>query len=65
MIQAKKQPIERLRLADLGLAPEFTVPTQEVTSIEFATERQAGALIEDSAAAPLRIVEFLRAAKVV
>jgi electron transfer flavoprotein beta subunit len=65
MILAKKQPIERLRLADLGLAPELTVATQEVTSIEFAAERQPGELIENSAVAPARIVEFLREAKVV
>jgi electron transfer flavoprotein beta subunit len=65
MIQAKKHQIERLSLADLDVAHDLIVPTQEVTSIQFGTERQPGELIEDSAVAPIRLAQFLREAKVV
>ena len=65
MIQAKKHPIQRLSLANLGVPPDLTVPSQEVTSIQFGAERQPGELIEDAAQGPVRIAQFLREAKVV
>ena len=64
-IQAKKKPIERLSLVDLGLDSDLVRPTQAVAAIEFGLEKQAGEVIEDSAEAPVRIARFLSEAKVV
>ena len=58
-IEAKKKPIERLSLADLGLDADDVRPTQHVTSVEIAPEQQAGELI-DEAEAPGRIVRCSR-----
>jgi electron transfer flavoprotein beta subunit len=63
--QAKEKPLERLTLADLGLGPDDVRPTQHVTAVEIAPERQAGELIEDETEAPARIVELLVEAKVI
>jgi electron transfer flavoprotein beta subunit len=58
-LQAKKKPLERLSLADLGLSPANVAPWQEVTSVDIAAQKQAGELVEDEADAPARIVQFL------
>ena len=58
-IQAKKKPLERLSLADLGLSPADVEPWQQVTSVDIAAQKQAGELVEDEAEAPARIVRFL------
>jgi electron transfer flavoprotein beta subunit len=58
-LQAKKKPLERLSLADLGLSPANVEPWQEVTSVDIAAQKQAGELVEDEADAPARIVHFL------
>lgn len=63
-IEAKKKPIERLSLADLGLDGDDVGPTQRVTSVEIAPEKQPGELI-DEAEAPRRIVRLLEEASVV
>ncbi len=57
-IRAKRKPIERLSLAELGLDAELR-PAQEVTSVEIAPHKQAGELVESEAEAPARIVRFL------
>jgi electron transfer flavoprotein beta subunit len=64
-IQAKRKPVERLSLADLGLDAAAVAASQHVTAIEIAAEKQAGELIEDEAGAPARILQLLREAGVV
>jgi len=64
-IQAKKKPLERLSLADLGLSPAAVEATQRVAAVEIAAQKQAGELVEDEAEAPARIVRFLVDAGVV
>lgn len=64
-IEAKKKPIERLTLAALGLPPADVLPTQRVTAVEIAPEKQAGELVEDEDEAPRRIVQLLEEAGVV
>jgi electron transfer flavoprotein beta subunit len=56
---ARKKPLERLSLADLGLSPGDVEPRQRVTAVEIAAQKQAGELVEDEADAPVRIVRFL------
>ena len=56
---AKKKPLERLSLADLGLSPADVEARQQVTAVEIAAQKQAGELVEDEAEAPGRIVHFL------
>jgi electron transfer flavoprotein beta subunit len=63
MIEAKKKPIERLTLAALGLHPADVPPTQHVTAVEIAAERQAGEQV-DEGDAPRRIVQLLEEAGV-
>ena len=58
-IEAKRKPIERLSLAAVGLQPADARPTQRVTAVEIAPERQAGELVEDEGEAPRRIVQLL------
>jgi electron transfer flavoprotein beta subunit len=65
MIQARRKPMVRWSLADLGIDPKLAVPTQEVTAIEFGLERQSGDLVEDPAQAPARVLRLLTKAKVV
>lgn len=65
IMQAKQKPLERLTLADLGLSAGEVAATQEVIGVEPVAERTAGELVEDSAEAPARIVEFLKKAKVI
>jgi electron transfer flavoprotein beta subunit len=62
-IEAKKKPIERLSLAALGLQPADALPTQRVTAVAIAAERQAGDLVEEDDA-PRRIVKLLEEAGV-
>jgi len=65
MIQARKKPIERLSLADLGLFVDDVGATQRVTAVEIAPERQAGELVEDATVAPGRILALLEEAKAI
>jgi electron transfer flavoprotein beta subunit len=64
-IEAKKKPLEQLSLADIGLSADEVRPTQHVTAVEIAPEKQAGELIEDEAEAPDRIVRLLEQASAV
>jgi electron transfer flavoprotein beta subunit len=63
-IQAKKKPIERLSLADLGLTADDVRATQRVTAVEIAPEKEPGELVEDESSAPQRIVRLLEEAQV-
>jgi electron transfer flavoprotein beta subunit len=58
-LQAKKKPLERLSLADVGLSPTDVEPRQQVAAVEIAAQREAGELVEDDGEAPARIVRFL------
>jgi len=64
-IAAKKTPVERLTLSDLGLAPADVRAAHDVTAIEIAAQKKAGELVEDAAEAPGRIRRVLEEAKVV
>jgi electron transfer flavoprotein beta subunit len=65
IMQAKQKPLDTLTVADLGLTPDEVKPTQEVIGVEPVAEREAGAIVEDPAEAPARIVDFLAKAKVI
>ena len=62
IMDAKKKPVEKLTLADLGVAAAVT---QQVVAVEDAAARSGGSVIEDDGQAHLRIVELLEARKVV
>jgi electron transfer flavoprotein beta subunit len=64
LLQAKRKAIERLSLAELGLPEDEVRPTQRVTAIEIAPEKEPGELVEDAGAAVRRIVDLLAEAKV-
>lgn len=59
MIAAKRRPLERLTIDDLGLTANDLRTTQTVTAIEFGRDREPGALVEDPTLAAARIVQFL------
>jgi electron transfer flavoprotein beta subunit len=61
-IEAKKKVVARLMLADLGLSADDVRPTQQVTAVEIAPEKQAGELVEDEPGARSRIVQLLERA---
>jgi electron transfer flavoprotein beta subunit len=63
-IRAKKKPVERLSLSDLGLTAEDVRATQWVTAVEIAPEKDPGEIVEDEAAALQRLVRLLEEAKV-
>jgi len=65
IMQSKQKPVETLSLSDLGLSAEDARSTQEVTGVEPAPMRQGGEVLEDASAAPARIVEILKEAKVI
>jgi electron transfer flavoprotein beta subunit len=62
-IEAKRRPMERLSLAELGLEP--MPATQRVVSVEIAPEREAGELLDDETEAPRRVMQLLAEAGVV
>lgn len=55
---ARKKPIDVVSLADLGLGPAAVRPTQSVSSIEIAPEREVGEVVGEAEGAD-RIVELL------
>lgn len=62
--EARRKRVELLRLADLGLAPETVGEPGAATALaglDTPPPRRAATVIEDVAAAPDRIVEFLAA----
>ncbi len=64
LIQAKRRPIERLSLAELGVLEDDVRASQRVTAIDIAPEKEPGELVDDAEAAVGRIVGLLTAAKV-
>lgn len=65
IMAAKNKPVEQLSLADLGFTPEDVAPTQKVTGVEDAPERQAGEMVTEEEEAPGRVARFLKEAKVI
>jgi electron transfer flavoprotein beta subunit len=63
-LRAKRMPIERLSLAELGVDAADVRATHEVTAVEIAPARAAGELVDVEAEAPVRIVRLLEAARV-
>ncbi|HEY2936345.1 MAG TPA: electron transfer flavoprotein subunit beta/FixA family protein [Gaiellaceae bacterium] len=63
-IQAKRRPIERLSLADVGLTAADVRPLQRVSAVEIAPDKEPGELVEDETGALARIVHLLEEAKV-
>jgi electron transfer flavoprotein alpha/beta subunit len=64
-MQAKQKPVERHTIADLGLTEDAVRPTQTVSAVEPAPERQAGEVIEDGDETAGRVVQVLKEAKVI
>jgi electron transfer flavoprotein beta subunit len=63
IMAAKSKPVDRLAVADLGLAQ--LDPGQAIVSVQPAEQRKAGEVIEDDGTAAHRLVEFLAAKKVI
>ncbi len=62
IMQAKNKPVDRLRIADLGIAAErvgWAGAGQEITDVAEAPERAAGEIVVDEGDAHERIVAFL------
>ena len=65
IMAAKSKPVERFTLADLGLTAESVEPTQTVSGVQDAPERQAGEVVEDGEEAVQKVVQILKEAKVI
>jgi electron transfer flavoprotein beta subunit len=64
IMAAKRKPMERLSLADLGLSAADVAVGQEIKEVVPAEERKAGEVIHDAGDAAARIADFLAEAKV-
>ncbi len=65
IMQAKQKPVERLALADLGLATGDVAPMQRVLSAQAAEQKGPGEVLQADDAAIARVVELLAQAKVI
>ena len=65
VMAAKQKPLERLSLADLGLAADHVAPTQSVVEVRDAPAKAAGEIVEAGDDAVARIVALLADAKVI
>ena len=65
IMQAKSKPLDRLSLADLGVAAADVVPSQSVAAVEAAPEKPGGEIVEAGDDAIARIVDLLAEAKVI
>ena len=61
-ILAKRKPVERLSLADLGLDASELAWTQIVAAVEIAPEREAGEIVDDPAEGFRRVARVVREA---
>ncbi len=61
-ILAKRKPVERLSLADLGLDASELAWTQIVAAVEIAPEREAGEIVDDPAEGVRRVARVVREA---
>jgi len=65
VMQAKQKPVDRLSLADLGLAAAAVNALQEVVAVQDAPEKAAGRVIAGDADAAGAIADLLADAKVI
>ena len=68
IMQAKKKPVDRLGIAELGIASDsvgWTGAGQEIVKVMDAPPREAGEVIADEGGAHERIVAFLEELKIV
>jgi electron transfer flavoprotein beta subunit len=65
VMQAKKKPLEKLTLGDLGLSQADVAPQQKVVSVADAPQRVAGEVFEADEETTARIADFLAGAKVI
>jgi electron transfer flavoprotein beta subunit len=63
IMAAKSKPVDRLGVADLGLAQ--LDPGQAIVSVQPAEQRKAGEVVEDDGTGAHRVVEFLASKKVI
>lgn len=61
---AKSKPMDRLTLADLGVATD-TLAGESIVSVEPAAQRASGEIVKDEGDAATRIADFLAARKVI
>jgi electron transfer flavoprotein beta subunit len=67
IMAAKSKPVDQLTVGDLGLSPDQVGAAgarQEIVSVAPAEEREAGEIVEDDGEGHVRIIEFLKAQKV-
>ena len=65
IMAAKKKPLDRLSLADLGLGEEDVKVKQSVASTTPAPERRAGEIFIDDGTGGVKVADFLAEAKVI
>jgi electron transfer flavoprotein beta subunit len=65
IMAAKKKPLDRLSLADLGLGEEDVKVKQSVASTTPALERRAGEIFIDDGTGGVKVADFLAEAKVI
>jgi electron transfer flavoprotein beta subunit len=65
IMSAKSKPVEQLSLADLGLSADDVAPTQRVTAVGDAPEKQPGVVVEAGDDAAVKVAELLADAKVI
>ncbi|HEU4488815.1 MAG TPA: electron transfer flavoprotein subunit alpha, partial [Actinomycetota bacterium] len=65
IMAAKKKPLERLDLADLGLSASDVSPAQEVVELNTAEERRSTEMIPDDGQGAAAVAAFLRRVKVI
>lgn len=65
IMQAKQKPVDKVSASDLGLSGDDASPTQQVTAVNAAPEKEPGEIIENPEEGVERIVAFLAEAKVI
>jgi electron transfer flavoprotein beta subunit len=65
IMAAKKKPVERLSVPELGLSESDIECRQEVTQVHSAEERKAGEIVVDEGDGARRIADFLQRAKII
>jgi electron transfer flavoprotein beta subunit len=67
IMAAKNKPVEEVKVADLGVAPDqvgWAGARQEIADVSPAEEREAGEIVEDEGDAHERIIQFLEQLKI-
>ncbi len=65
IMAAKSKPLEQLSLADLGLSEGDVAPTQRVTDVSDAPEKEAGVVVEAGDDAATKAADLLAEAKAI